>query len=534
LRGNIVIAAMILLQYVLWIDAPSLFRTMLTVTSVAILGYHSGLFLLPQTSRFFQIAIGTMSFLAALSILLSGVYWFFSLSKVFVSLALVFLGSIVLFLPKTKQAAKAIRRGDLLPMHSLPTLLVLLGDGILFLKLFEKRLGDTIISPWTFVGPKFFFTFFCVTTLLLFLLQQKKVHIALKGLMTVVHFVLFLSVALILYKHGFGFDPFIHQASEQWILSHGTITPKVPYYIGQYMLVLVGFFTTGLPLAMLDHLIVPLGTALSLPLMLSYVMKKKDAIPFFSIALVPLLPLSFFIVTTPHHLAILLSALTSTWIWHEFDTAKNIQDRSRIIGVLLVGATCVVHAFVGIPLAIIYLGSLLFQQKKKKTLFLIYAPVLIATLPIIFLFSLGPNTTLLNPLVSLSVFTDLFTQPHWYIGIDPNMFWKLLYGYKRLIIPGIIFCMTIELYQTRKQSMRALFFAVTAVSLFVCSFLIATTIWPPDLISYERGNYAKRLLELILALGIPALCACWQRFEIKQYTRPIIQLTVALCFSILL
>ena len=55
------------------------------------------------------------------------------------------------------------------------------------------------------------------------------------------HLLLTFSVANIIFPLGFGFDPFIHQATEKHILDFGFILPKKLYYIGQY--VLVGFLS---------------------------------------------------------------------------------------------------------------------------------------------------------------------------------------------------------------------------------------------------------------------------------------------------
>jgi hypothetical protein len=536
-KNKLALIGLVLLQYALWTDFSLILNSVLTILAIGLVGYELGIFLLPKKTRFWQTSIGSMAFLASLEILLSGVYWFFYIDTPLISLSLFVLIVMILFLPKKQNKQNNITfPKNMLTWAYLPVLIILLSDAILFLKLYSKRLGDTIISPWTLVGPKFFITFFLTTLLLLFILQHKKIHTAIKGLLTTGHFFLIASVAFIIYKNGFGFDPFIHQATEQWILNNGVITPKVPYYIGQYMLVMFGHLTTSLPIRLLDHALVPLGAAMTLPTMLYYVLKQKNKYTWLSIALLPLLPLSFFIVTTPNNFALLLAILTGLWIWHEFDTQPSLYNTSRLIGLLLVGSTTVVHAFIGIPLAIIYIGSLLFQKKKQPStlLLFLYTAILIFTLPVIFFFSLGAGTEILNPFSALDIFLQLFERPHWYVGKDPSMFWKILYGYKRFIISLVLVAMGSGLYIIKNKTSQTRFYISTSIGLFLCAFLIATTIWPPDLISYERGNYAKRLLELILVLLVPYFFIALQRITSwpKQQIKK--QLLLSVIFSGLL
>ncbi len=107
-------------------------------------------------------------------------------------------------------------------------------------------------------------------------------------------------IAPLLYSIGFGFDGFLHRASEKLLLETGTLSPKPFYYMGQYVLVTWLSRLTDLPLDLFDRFLVPILAA-CLPLI---------AIPFFKrdektaiAALILFLPLSAFVVTTPQSLA---------------------------------------------------------------------------------------------------------------------------------------------------------------------------------------------------------------------------------------
>ncbi len=147
------------------------------------------------------------------------------------------------------------------------------------------------------------------------------------------------------------------------------------------------------------------------------------------------------------------------------------------------------------------------------------ALLLSALLPIVFIITLGGFGIVSNPFTSLSVFTALFQTPHWYIGQDPSLWWQALYSYKALIVPAILLTIVYTMHTTRRTP-RTIFLMTTSLALFISSFFIATAIWPPDVISYERGNYAKRLLELILVLLLPFLLEALQSVIQKIHTLP--------------
>ena len=107
-------------------------------------------------------------------------------------------------------------------------------------------------------------------------------------------------VAPLVYRIGFGFDGFLHVASEQVVEKTGTLAPKPPYYIGQYAASTWLARRLGLPLTAIDRWLVPVAAALLLP---AGVALRRRGRGLWGMSL---LPLAAFVATTPQSLAYIL------------------------------------------------------------------------------------------------------------------------------------------------------------------------------------------------------------------------------------
>ena len=150
-----------------------------------------------------------------------------------------------------------------------PALLYFL-DGIyfgliiyLFYILFNYQTADSVVSPWQVVPSHFFIIYFLATCILLYkiFICTEKFNLFLITL----HTLLISSVALIIYQIGYGFDPFIHRATEKIILNSGYILPKNPYYIGQYSLVVILTKIFNINLNIIDKILVPVLSSIIIP-----------------------------------------------------------------------------------------------------------------------------------------------------------------------------------------------------------------------------------------------------------------------------
>ena len=542
----------------LWVFDNAFFGIPALIAYTLFFGFFLGNFILPREHWFWKIFFGSAALIAAIIVTLSGIYWFYQINNtvisliLFIPLVLSFLFHyfhISLFPPTSFQYPVS----SIKLKNALPALLILTVDILLFAVLFIRRTGDTLISPWTLVGPRFFILFAIATTLLLWFLQKSKTTKT-NLFLIILHHALILTVALIVFKHGFGFDPIIHQATEQWIAEHGFILPKQPYYIGQYMLVIFLNSLTHLPIALLDNALVPVLSLITVSLItfFSFSRTSRSDNIFPVLALIPLVPLTFFTFTTPNNLALLIATIVFFWMWYEWHET-NRTNKTTVFGVILCLVAITIHPFIGLPVLVIYLGSKYvipsgtrsprraesrdpfvssFKFRVSSFLFPIsYFLFLSLLLPLVFFLNslrLSQPLTLQNPLTHLTPFLRIFAPPHWYMFDNAPILWQLLYSYKLALTPllvvvivlGMVACKRNNQQSTinNQQKTRSLitdhrsFYIVTAIALLFSSFLLSTVIKYPDVISYEQNVFSRRILELLLVFSLPFFIIALQRF----------------------
>ncbi len=158
-----------------------------------------------------------------------------------------------------------------------------------------------------------------------------------------------LSVLPLTYALGYGFDPFIHQATAKILADTGTINPKPLYYIGQYIIVVIINWVTALPIATIDKWLLPILTSLILPI-LAVRKLKQTATDNYLLVLASSLPLIFllngFTYTTPQGLANLL-ALILIFTWFKNNNGMHLPLWFSWL-VALAGA--VIHPLTGLPM----------------------------------------------------------------------------------------------------------------------------------------------------------------------------------------
>jgi hypothetical protein len=170
--------------------------------------------------------------------------------------------------------------------------------------LWRSRTDQAIVSPWQVVALTKFFLAYLAAGFCLAILAFKKSTLFLGAAM--LYYWLSFSVAAVVYKIGYGFDPFIHQATVKFISEHGQILPKQFYYAGQYAVETIIHQLTFLPIDLLDKVLIMVVAAVILPTLGWRYLKEKfgDTVAA-RLALIALLLLSFtpFIMTTPQSLA---------------------------------------------------------------------------------------------------------------------------------------------------------------------------------------------------------------------------------------
>ena len=379
--------------------------------------------------------------------------------------------------------------------------------------LFLSQTVKAIISPWQVV-PNYFFAIYAIATLILITViirgnETMKQWNNIKLFLISLHYFLSFSVALIIYKIGYGFDPFIHQATVDLINKTGSVDPKPLYYLGQYGFIVILHKITTISLIWLDKLLVPLLAAIYLPITLWRVFKKwfsNNTSSLFLILTLLIVPFSFLIVTTPQNFTYLLLLLVILLGL----ICNNLFD--LIIIYLLALTTIIIQPIAGIPallfalLLTTYHGDIKTRQGKslKKYLYsLIFIASTISLPSAFYLFEKSNNTPPFSK-EGLGGFWD---------GILPNLIvpgqenfilnFIYLYGFNlKIIISSLVIAGLIIAYRHRKTCKIFFLYFLMSASLGI-SYLLTAKLPFLFLIDYERNSYTDRILLIAAFFLLP-------------------------------
>jgi hypothetical protein len=259
-----------------------------------------------------------------------------------------------------------------------------------FVILLEARTAIPLRSPWHVV-PNAFFSLLLITNLLgLGLLKRRETSPTTTWLILASLSAIPLSIGVIVYATGLGFDPFIHQATEAHIAGFGAIEPKPWYYLGQYGLVVTLHRLTGVTITHIDQLLLPLASTIFLPLIALFAVRqfKTTFSPSHAFAAATLLalPLALFVITTPQGISYVLYLAVLALLLIEKPT-----QRERVLTWLITLTTIVTHPIAGVP-ALLLLSSVEASRYFKKSIFSLLSVVAIPILPLLFFLS-GQNRT---------------------------------------------------------------------------------------------------------------------------------------------
>lgn len=367
--------------------------------------------------------------------------------------------------------------------------------------LIAVRTETALISPWTVVSSWFFVAIAVANLSLLGAIRQTASPIFKKVLLGAYYLVIF-SGAAIVYKLGYGFDPFIHQAAMEEISQHGYILPKTPYYIGLYALVIAIHKISGLSLFIINQWLLPALSALLLPSLLSILHQghsDKQATWLASLALTAI-GFSPLILTTPQNLSYLLLLATVIFVY------KNSAWPLRLLSAL---ATFAVHPLAGIPALLLAGWSLLVQSLPdnnrwhkylQQPLLLFVGATLSFCLVIWIIAGFNPptwqhlNLSLINPLLANN-------ESYWlnfsYFFIN-NYFWFLLGLAVVIIFKRNSFWTRLSDPTTRIAKVLSLG-ALGAITAYIISRGFSFN----GLIAYEQDDYAARLPIIALIFLLP-------------------------------
>ncbi|MFA4818981.1 MAG: hypothetical protein WC621_04005 [Patescibacteria group bacterium] len=336
------------------------------------------------------------------------------------------------------------------------------------------------------------------------------------------------SVLPLVYALGYGFDPFIHQATAKILANTGTIDPKPLYYIGQYVIVVIINWVTALPINLIDKWLLPILTSLILPV-LTVRKLKQTATDNYLLVLAGALPLIFllsqFTYTTPQGLANLL-ALVLIFTWFKNNDGVHLPIWFSWL-VALAGVA--VHPLTGLPLLglntiwQIYQSNLKLNIKKWLLGLAATATALVVPLGFAVMSWLKPSAASIK--LSFDWWNSLARLGSNLAGALPILppyteVADVVYLWGRPLVLIIVALAAWGWYRTSKYRLGA-GFLITSFGLLTLSYLLLNLFAKfPNLPTNEQNFYAARLWELALFTLWPlALYGGYQIIHYVWYER---------------
>ncbi|MEK7203210.1 MAG: hypothetical protein AAB653_02735, partial [Patescibacteria group bacterium] len=507
---------------------------------------------LPKESGGWQTFWGTILLISAIIILGSVVYYFYLLNIEAISLILLIIPicllAILIFTKKIikEEEKTALEKPKTNFKVIVLTFCFLFLELISFALLYKAATGSAIRSPWQ-VLPKEFFLIYFFSTLFLIVITLYSRRSGRALFLNIIHYFLSSSVALIIYRLGYGFDPFIHQATEKVIFDFGYILPKPFYYVGHYVLVVILAKIAGASVAQIDKFLVPVLFSGAIPAAIYFVFKKISTKNIFNITLpiaALILPYNSFIVTTPQASAnifiLLIIILSLVYI-----ASKKAKNWLAVLA-FFTAATLFIHPLAGIP-ALIFLCLVIFFPTSKEAfknfnnakifLFLGFIVLSFFIIPLIFLLNSYLNNNIgaevsFNYLDDYSKIFSAFEFLKPYFKNHFRLIYDLVYLFSNNIYLVLLSIAGIGLIvAAAKKQIRAFYIYPLTFIILIVNYLGLQALFNFSyLIDYERYNYPARILEISFYFLLPLiLYAFFQLFK-KMYSRTMIVKIAGLIF----
>ncbi|MFP4514756.1 MAG: hypothetical protein ACLFNO_01995 [Parcubacteria group bacterium] len=363
--------------------------------------------------------------------------------------------------------------------------------------LIKASSADALISPWQVLNANFFITYSALVMISLYGFYKKYQG---RNLALVLLYLISFSIALIIYKIGYGFDPFIHQASMEAIDNLGKIYPKNLYYNGYYSIVLIIHDFLQIPIASVNKFIVPIISALSLPIALNifikqYFTKHKNSL---ISAIVLMLPFSIFIMSTPQNLAYLFLILS-------LSLGLTLKRKYLYLSGALSLASFFIHPLAGIPALIFWGLTIIYQNRAKikmwqyKTLVILSSLAAVAVIPLAFVL-MGQSSFNIN-FATVNQFS-LF----WPSGETLWLNFGYFYGFNTFIFISILIFFGFFVWLKNYKDTPKIFIISNILGLsFFLSYLLSQGLNFEYLIEYERDYYRQRILINSIIFFLPMI-----------------------------
>ncbi len=372
-------------------------------------------------------------------------------------------------------------------------------QAIITWQLLIHRTDAAISSPWQ-VLPASIFPLFAAAVFLLLIIGE-SVPKWLNRCLWAWQYLLAFGVSAIVYRLGFGFDPFIHQAAARSLVAHGDIQLPSILYIGQYALEAGLTRITTLSISQIDRWLVPsfavlLGTFL-LPKAQHLWGATKGSSSGWPLLLLAFLPFTF---TVPYHLAYPCLLLIVILLPH-LKTKQGL-----LLGALLVAVTGSFHPLLAIPALALLSCSFISHRWKRRIGFV---ACLLTSIGLMGAFYFYVHQ--LGGMMSIPTWASLRSTIHTLFGFpyDSHAWpWYAWTFYRFLHLWPFIFSIIGWFgYRSLPDETRILRFPLLGVAggmLLTAIFLAASTSFV-NIISTEQYEFALRLRYAIPILFFPGV-----------------------------
>lgn len=536
-----------------------------TVTGGLFLFFQSlitGKTLESHRTTFIQILYGLFVLTLYLMIVGTVIYMFVNLSTAMIALIFLtiplFVSTLIAVYGLEKQGTLELPYQNLLriltekrPVIFLITAYIALSSW-LYKILIQARTTEAITSPWDVVPAHFWLLFFVSTTIILIILQSQKSSI-LSFFLSIHHLFFTSSIVLIIYQLGFGFDPFIHQTTEQLIASEGVVLPKTPYYIGQYSLVVLLHKLVGGSIVIIDRLLFPLLFSIGVPLFFymgihdSKHHKIETTLGWLPL-LVLVIPFSLLLMTTPQSIASTLFILLMIAVFTSLLSRHYWLPDWVLFAIAL--AALFTHPLVGLPAFLLFVLSLIEKYRDQvavhpvihKIVLLIITIAGSISLPILFLLNSSLSkefTTSLKKISEIDLSLFLSWLPIRLVPTEAqyrDFFFEFGYFFNQNIWWIMTIFVFIASYWLLIRSKHEYFrvFVLLAFILFMNAALVSSALDFPELIQYESTQYAQRLFTSAYWALLPLVLIgfIWAKRIVEH--SPLYQWCFTLCLAALI
>ncbi len=373
--------------------------------------------------------------------------------------------------------------------------------------LWTHQTDRAIITPWQII-PHWYLVTYGLGIMCLLILSRSSSKLLTLGL--IMQSGLLLGVASLVYKLGFGFDPFVHEAATKAIENLGQIKPLTPYYLGQYSLIIVLKTITGISTMWWSKILVPGMAMIFLPwLILRWLKHHHDQTKNWGLAAILMLslPVTIFIVTTPQSLAYLFLLIVILW------PTPQINKGDKVIVWLAALAALVTQPLAGIPAILLALTDLTKNTKLDRLIYSFIIFLMTITLPLAFYIftALDNNTGISLTTPNLKFLNDL--RP--ISPLTKNWWLNFTYLYQGLWGLIILSLTTWGAYLSFKKHNLELKrrFTYPAIALII-SALITTLINFHFLIDYEKSDYPLRIIITAVLVALPLILGSFKEIAL--------------------